>query len=182
MKTLQTLILSFLMISFAQFANAQTTEEKMKVSGECGMCKGKIEKAAKQAGATYAVWNPDSKELVVKYDSKATNAAKIQQSIAGVGYDTPKFRATDEAYSKLHECCKYERTAATAAPEKAACCANGECCKDGKCTAGGECCKDGKCTKEGDKSCCAEGGQCKHEGEHAAHAKIGEGAACCKKG
>ena len=85
---------------------AQTSKkESFKVDGACGMCKKKIEKAAKDAGATYALWNTDSKMLVVKYNSSSSNTAKIQQKIAGVGYDTPKFKATDEAYNSLHECC-----------------------------------------------------------------------------
>jgi periplasmic mercuric ion binding protein len=90
---------------------AQTKTETLKVSGECGSCKKKIESAAKKAGASYAVWDVDSKELTVKYNSTTTNNAKIQKSIAGVGYDTQDFKATDEAYNKLDGCCQYDRTA-----------------------------------------------------------------------
>ena len=48
---------------------AQTVTERFQVSGNCGMCKSKIEKAAKDAGATSASWNEDSKELVVSFAS-----------------------------------------------------------------------------------------------------------------
>ena len=131
-KIFSILTIALLAVNFS-FAQKQV-EETFKVSGECGMCKSKIEKAAKSAGATHAVWSVDEKTLTVKYNSTSTNTAKIQEAIAGVGYDTPKYKATDEAYNKLHECCKYERVKDEAK----------------------ECCKDGKCSKEGHdgKDCC----------------------------
>jgi len=111
MKTLLFSLSLILFISFSGTAAAQTKSETFVVSGECGMCKKKIETAAKEAGATYAVWNVESKKLAVKYDSKTTSTAKIQQGIAQVGYDTPAVAATEEAYKSLHECCQYERAA-----------------------------------------------------------------------
>ena len=147
MKTLQIFLLSFLFISFSSVALAQTKTEKFNVSGECGSCKKKIEKAAKSAGASYAVWNVDSKELVVKYNNASSNKAKIEQAIAAVGYDTPDYKATDEAYNGLDGCCQYERTLANTAAKS--------CCDDAKCTES-KCMKDGKCAK--DMSCCKDSG------------------------
>jgi periplasmic mercuric ion binding protein len=150
--------------SFSQ----KTKTDTFQVSGNCGMCEAKIEKAAKAAGATYAEWNKDSKIITVKYNSTSSNLAKIQKSIAAAGYDNVGVKATTEAYDKLHACCKYDRTESNQA--KACCdnekctkedCAGTDCCKDGKCTmqackdAG--CCKDGKC----DMTVCAEKGCCK---------------------
>lgn len=109
MKTLKLVFLFTTLALFAQLGFAQEKSETIKVSGNCGMCKNKIETAAKTAGATYALWNKDSKELKVKYNNKSSDAAKIQQSIAAVGYDTESYKATDETYNKLHSCCKYER-------------------------------------------------------------------------
>lgn len=212
MRTIQISILSSLFMVASFFATAQTKSEKIKVAGECGMCKTKIEKAAKTAGATYAVWSDDTKELSVKYNSSSSNAAKIQKAVAAVGYDTEKFKATDETYNKLHSCCKYERTSSNEA--KVSCCTDekcAECCKDGKCTKGMDCCKDGKCAKS-TEACCTEGkcehkddashfakdkGKCEHKDDasHAAkdkgkcehkddatHAAKGKGKSCCKKG
>lgn len=110
---MKSLILSIVFISIAGFGFAQTKTETLKVSGECNSCKKKIETAAKKAGATYAVWDVDSKELTIKYNSTSTDNAKIQKAIAAVGYDTPDFKATEEAYHKLDKCCQYDRTAAT---------------------------------------------------------------------
>jgi periplasmic mercuric ion binding protein len=160
MKTLKLFSFVAFFMAIAQISFAQTTKtETFNVSGNCGMCKSKIEKAAKDAGASSATWDAATKVLTVKYKSTSTNTAKIQQSIAGVGYDNAGFKATDIAYKKLHGCCQYERTGTTAHPS---CCSGDEkadCCKDGKCTKhadDADCCKDGKCTKEGHdgKDCC----------------------------
>jgi len=106
---MKSLLLSFLLLSIASLCFAQTKSESFKVAGECGSCKKKIESAAKKAGASYAVWDVDSKELMIKYNSKSTNTAKIEKAIAAVGYDTPDYKASDEAYNKLDDCCQYER-------------------------------------------------------------------------
>ncbi|HUR65612.1 MAG TPA: cation transporter [Chitinophagaceae bacterium] len=180
MKALRIFPVAALLMITANLAVAQTKKETFKVSGNCGMCKSKIEKAAKEAGAKEASWDADSKQLTVSYKSSSTNTAKIQQKIADVGYDNIGFKATAEAYNKLHGCCKYDREGATA---KESCCSDGakcthnseethmakmDCCKDGKCSKEGhdgknccsetkmDCCKDGKCTKEGHdgKDCC----------------------------
>ena len=148
MKTLKISFLSvfFIVIAHTGFSQA-VKKETFKVAGECGMCKKKIETAAKNAGASYAVWNVASKELKVKYKSTSANAAKIQQSIANVGYDTPYFKATEEAYNNLHECCRYDRAAVD-------CCANMNCCDGGTCKADHSCCADCQCSK--DIACCNE--------------------------
>jgi hypothetical protein len=146
MKTL-TSFFFVLFISIASVSFGQTKTETFKVSGECGMCKKKIEAAAKEAGASYAVWNSENKVITVKYAGNTTNTAKIEQAIAGVGYDTQRVKAADEAYNKLHECCKYDRTGVTAAAQG--------CCDHEKCTKTA-CMKDGKCSP--DMSCCKEAG------------------------
>jgi hypothetical protein len=139
------------------------------------MCKSKIEKAAKDAGAKTAIWDVDTKILTVTYTSSSTNTAKIQEKIASVGYDNEGATATNESYNKLHSCCKYERTA-VANETKAGCCmkagAKMDCCKDGKCTKEGH---DGKdcCKKDGEKMDCCKDGKCTKEGH--------DGKDCCKK-
>jgi len=183
MKTLRIFPLMAIFMAIASISIGQkTTTETFKVSGNCGMCKSNIEKAAKNAGAKEATWNKESKMLVVKYSSSLTNAAKIQQKIADVGYDNVGFKATDEAYNKLHSCCKYVREATASTME---------CCKEGKCTMVGhngmdcckkgdakmDCCKDGKCTMPGHdgKDCCKKAeGKCTMAGH--------DGMDCCKKG
>lgn len=123
MKTKSKIISAIFMILIAinSFAlNAQkgiknSTTVTFKVSGNCGMCKKNIEGAANKKGVVKSEWNIDSKVLSVKYNSKKTTADEILKRIAYAGYDNEKFLAPEEAYAKLHECCKYERqkTAAT---------------------------------------------------------------------
>ena len=162
MKSVQLIIISLLLFSFSAYA-----QEKIKVSGECGMCKSKIERAAKAAGASYAEWDVQKKELTVRFDHTSSSVAKIEKAIAAVGYDTENEKASDEAYDKLHECCKYERTTSSANEAKSNCCKDGkcssdkcaDCCKDGKCTMNKDCCKDGKCAahsiaKQDGATCC----------------------------
>lgn len=150
MKTIRIFSLTALSFAFTALSFAQAKTETFKVSGNCGMCKSKIEKAAKEAGAKEANWDVDSKMLTITYKSSSTNTAKIQQKIAEVGYDNAGAKATDKAYNKLHSCCQYDRTAS----DEMACCDkegdHKDCCKDM------ECCKDGKCTKPGHdgKDCC----------------------------
>lgn len=112
MKTLKAFFFSFSFLLITAVAVAQTKTEKIAVAGECGMCKAKIEKAAKSAGASYAAWDADSKVLTVKYKNTSSNTAKIEKAVARSGYDTQSVKATDEAYNGLHACCKYDRTAA----------------------------------------------------------------------
>ena len=167
MKTLKIFSIAFICTVISTTLLAQKTKtETFKVSGECGMCEKKIEKAAKTAGASYAEWNKETKIITVKYNSTTSNLAKIQKSIADAGYDNAGAKATDDAYHKLDECCQYDRTSNTA---KACCdsekCTGKDCCKDGKydmqaCKDAG-CCKDGKC----DMTVCKEKGCCKQE-EH----------------
>src|SRR5258705_7527698 len=166
MKTLRIFSFAAILMAFATVSFAQAKTETFKVSGNCGMCKSKIEKAAKDEEAKSAIWDVDTKILTVTYTSSSTNTAKIQEKIASVGYDNEGATASKESYEKLHSCCKYER--ATGVTEaKASCCTKGgekmDCCKkDGAKmparTTGSDrdCCKDGKCTKEGHtgKDCC----------------------------
>ena len=171
MKTLKIFSTIIICCCLASASIAQKVKtETFKVAGECGMCKNKIEKAAKQAGATKALWSAETKILKVTYSVAAASISTIQQAIAGVGYDTPNFKSTDEAYNNLHACCKYERdTVNKACCENEACgkgddcCGGMDCCKDKECckkdgTVKMDCCKDGKCTKEGPsgKDCCKQ--------------------------
>ncbi len=88
---------------------AQSKTDSIKVSGNCGMCESRIEKAMKIPGVTSADWDVKSKMLTVSYAADQISLDDIQRKIAEVGHDTPKFKATEEVYSKLPGCCKYDR-------------------------------------------------------------------------
>jgi Cu(I)/Ag(I) efflux system membrane fusion protein len=93
--------------------NIRTPEmmtETYKVAGNCDMCKKRIETSAKNIkGVTQADWNADKQTLTVMYFPQQTNGLEIQKTVAAVGHDTDKFKATDAAYKKLPSCCRYDR-------------------------------------------------------------------------
>jgi len=157
MKALRIFTLTAILSAVSAITFAQSKTESFQVSGNCGMCKSRIEKAAKTAGASAASWDEDTKQLTVTYNSSTSNTAKIQQQVAAVGHDNAGFKATMDVYNKLPGCCKYDKKAEEQAMD---------CCKDGKCKNEGNC----------DKPCCKKEGMkagCKMEGH--------EGKACCSK-
>jgi copper chaperone CopZ len=112
MKSLKMMALvAFTMMGTAAFA--QTKTEKIKVLGNCGMCKKRIETGLKTAGVSSATWDKDTKFLTVSYDSSKLSNDAIQQKIADLGHDTPKAKAKTEVYDNLPSCCKYDRSGKT---------------------------------------------------------------------
>lgn len=88
----------------------QTSTTEFKVLGECGMCKTRIEKAAKTAGVTSAAWDKETKILKVEYLPSKIKVETIHKNIAKAGHDTAKEKADATVYSKLPACCKYDRS------------------------------------------------------------------------
>jgi copper chaperone CopZ len=86
---------------------ATTKTESIKVSGNCDLCKARIEKAAKVDGVSKAEWNKDTKILTLVYNSAVVTSDAVQKKIAAVGHDTEKFKADDKVYDSLPGCCKY---------------------------------------------------------------------------
>lgn len=112
MKT-KILSLAGMFLLGASMVFAQAKSEKFEVKGECGMCKSRIEKAAKSVnGVAKADWNQKTKLLEVSFDETKTSVHKVQMAIAKVGHDTPLHKASDEVYNALPGCCKYVRTEA----------------------------------------------------------------------
>ncbi len=91
----------------AQIKNPST--DTVKIYGNCGMCKTKIEKAASQKNVSTAVWNEETGMATITYDATKTSKDDILKKIASVGYDSDAFKATEAAYNKLTGCCQYDR-------------------------------------------------------------------------
>lgn len=106
MKKLLILLLLFTgTFAFAQDKNAKATLE---VDGVCGMCKTRIEKAClKTKGVKSAVWSVETHKLNLIFNEGKTDLATIRKNITAVGHDTKELKAEEEAYNKLHPCCKY---------------------------------------------------------------------------
>lgn len=94
----------------AQEKKNKNAKEVISVKGNCEMCKKRIEKAAYSvSGVKSAVWNADDQSLKLIVDERKTTSLDIEKAIAKAGHDTEHLKATDADYSKLHECCAYER-------------------------------------------------------------------------
>ncbi|SNZ01347.1 heavy-metal-associated domain-containing protein [Flagellimonas pacifica] len=80
------------------------------VSGNCGMCKKRIEKAAKTVpGVVNAIWDKESKIISVDVSDKAVAKNVVSKAIAGVGHDTEFDKAEASVYGDLPGCCQYDR-------------------------------------------------------------------------
>jgi mercuric ion binding protein len=116
MKTVKFILVTFLTVLVVAGCNSQNQNKKttskteeIKVLGECGMCKDRIEGAMKVDGIAEAVWNQETKLLRVTYNPALITVDDIQEKAAAVGHDTEKYRADDAVYASLPGCCHYER-------------------------------------------------------------------------
>ncbi|MFZ2339932.1 MAG: efflux RND transporter periplasmic adaptor subunit [Bacteroidales bacterium] len=89
---------------------AVTGHVEFRVEGDCEMCKERIEAAAKSVrGVESAEWNMESKQLHLSFDKSHTNIDDVKKTIAVAGHDNDKYRASDDVYKKLPECCLYRK-------------------------------------------------------------------------
>lgn len=104
--------LSFVLAAFiaAPLLLAQDTspvEAKVKVYGNCGMCKKRIEKAVSINPVKFAKWDKSTKVLTVAYLPAKITLDSLEQRVAAVGHDTDRFKAPDSVYASLPGCCLY---------------------------------------------------------------------------
>ena len=112
------MVATFVLLSItinAQIKNATT--ETVKIYGNCGMCETKIENAGNVKKVAKVDWDQDTQMATLTYDATKTNQDEILKRIALVGYDSDKFLAPDDVYSKLPGCCQYDRVAKTPVKE-----------------------------------------------------------------
>lgn len=89
---------------------SDSTTERFKVYGNCGMCKRTIEGSLNdQEGVYSSNWDKETKIIEINYDPSLISLDEIKMKITAVGYDTEEKRATEEAYEGLPGCCQYER-------------------------------------------------------------------------
>lgn len=116
MKNIKILLTILIVVSFSSVTIAQESDQEItlktdsiRVLGNCGMCKTRIEKAAMLEGVKTAVWNQETKILTVDYNPSVVSNEAIQKSIASVGHDTGLYKAEESVYNQLPGCCKYQR-------------------------------------------------------------------------
>jgi len=121
MKTIKLFFTAAILLVTVSFAKAQDakyhlrdfapklTTASIKVYGECGSCKHRIQNALKVEGIKTAHWDENTELLAVQYNDKIIKLDKIQSLVAAVGHDTEKVRASDVVYNALPDCCRYPR-------------------------------------------------------------------------
>jgi mercuric ion binding protein len=100
-------VFALVILASAVFAQNKTVTTKIKVFGNCGMCKQRIETALDVPGIKTASWDSKTKMLDVVYNKSKISEQKIHDIIAAVGHDTEKAKAKDNVYSELPFCCLY---------------------------------------------------------------------------
>ena len=86
----------------------QQALKQMWVDGICGMCKDRIEAAVMElAGIDTASWDINSRQLTYLTSDEEFDDMAIHMAVTRVGHDTERFKAPQEAYNALHDCCKY---------------------------------------------------------------------------
>lgn len=110
-------VASLCILSSAFTATAQQIKHAKQVtapvSGNCDMCATTIEKAGSQKQVAMVQWNKDQHIATITYDSTRTSSEAVLKKIALAGYDNASFRAPDEVYASLPQCCQYERAIVT---------------------------------------------------------------------
>ena len=105
------ILMTFIGLStFSQEKKNKNAKYDIKVSGNCEMCKKRIEKAAFSiSGVKSAEWHIDDATLHLIINENKCTVLDVENVIAKVGHDTQDVRATDEDYETLHTCCAYDR-------------------------------------------------------------------------
>jgi mercuric ion binding protein len=111
---IQKTILSSLLVVFL-FTSALLHAQKaskgtpltMKTSGQCEMCKDRLETAfAYEKGVFSSSFDLETKDFTVYYNPKKTDPDKLRKAVNAVGYDADDTKADPIAYSKLPGCCR----------------------------------------------------------------------------
>ena len=101
-------ILISVLISLSTIDQNSNAKANFRVDGVCMMCKSRIETTTiKLKGVKVSKWDMNTSQISLIYNEKKIKLKDIHKSIAEIGHDTEKVRATDKAYNSLDPCCKY---------------------------------------------------------------------------
>jgi Cu(I)/Ag(I) efflux system membrane fusion protein len=85
-----------------------TVKASFAAAGLCEMCKERIEAAALSVtGVTAASWDMETKQLSIEYVAAQASPSEIAQAVAKSGHDTDTYKAGDDTYNSLPDCCRY---------------------------------------------------------------------------
>lgn len=104
------ILIIYLLITPVVLSSQNSKKVSFEVTGNCEMCKKRIEKSALSVkGVKTATWDIPSNLISIIYDPNKIPLQKIQTAIALVGHDTPLAKAPDKSYNELPLCCIYLR-------------------------------------------------------------------------
>lgn len=110
MNSLKKIFLVVCLSMFAIFSQAQKVKPVTTtfwVGGVCDMCKSRIEHTLDTKGVKNASYNLSNHQLTVTYVPSKISEQKLHGLLHQAGHDTSAGNATDEQYSKVHDCCRY---------------------------------------------------------------------------
>lgn len=105
------LVLSLLGAATQAQSNNTDTTATFTVHGVCAQCRQRIEKSLDIKGIETARWDVATHLLSVRFTPAKISLGEIHKTVAGVGHDTEKEKATDAVYDALPDCCRYRETA-----------------------------------------------------------------------
>ena len=104
------ILIIYLLITPVVLSSQNSKKVSFEVTGNCEMCKKRIEKSALSVqGVKAATWDIPSNLISIIYDPNKISLQKIQTSISLVGHDTPLAKAPDKSSTELPLCCIYIR-------------------------------------------------------------------------
>ena len=104
------ILIIYLLITPFVLSSQNSKKVSFEVTGNCEMCKKRIEKSALSVkGVKTATWDIPSNLISIIYDPNKIPLQKIQTAISLVGHDTPLAKAPDKSYNELPLCCIYIR-------------------------------------------------------------------------
>lgn len=89
--------------------NPATETKQIKVRGNCGMCKARIESAVQEFPSAKGNWDIASKVLTVTFDPAQTSLNEIMRNVAKAGHDNELHKTEASVYKALPGCCLYDR-------------------------------------------------------------------------
>lgn len=108
MKKIALIFALLLMISGVSFAQkVQNDTIKIQTSGQCEMCKDRIEKAlAYEKGVKSAQYDESNAVVTIIYKPTKTNPDVLRKVITALGHDADGLPGDPKAYQNLPNCCK----------------------------------------------------------------------------
>ena len=106
------ILLLFIISTTLLSAQSKKITIELEVSGNCGYCKKRIEKAVDLKSVGHAEWNSDTKKMIITCRADKIELETIKEAILAIGHDVEgKLAANDEIYQALPACCHHRGAA-----------------------------------------------------------------------